>query len=175
VLLWLFRPLKFLSRALRDLNSPRRIAAGVALGMVVGLVPKDNLTAALLGMLLLTLRVNLAAGTLSALLFIWIGALWEPVLDRIGYALLISPTLEPYWSRLYQLPLMPWTGLNNTIVLGGLVMGAALFYPAYHITSRCLSALSDKYGERIQQRLQKYRIYQICTGADFASAWSWKA
>ena len=174
MLLWVFRPLKFLAGTMRDLSSPRRIAVAVALGMLVGLVPKDNLTAVLLGMLLLTLRVNLAAGSLSALFFTWIGKLSEPILDRAGYALLVSPSLEPIWSRLYQLPLVPWTGLNNTILLGSLVFGLALVYPAYHITSRCLLTLSEKYGDRILEELQKYRIYQVCTGADFASAWSWK-
>ena len=174
MLLWLFRPLKFLAGAMRDLSSPRRIAVALALGMLVGLVPKDNLTAVALGMLLFSLRVNLAAGSLSALLFIWIGKLSEPILDRVGYALLVSPSLEPIWSRLYQLPMVPWTGLNNAIVLGSLVIGLALFYPAYHITSRCLLALSEKYGDRVMEELKKYRIYQLCTGADFASAWSWR-
>lgn len=60
---WFIKPLRYLAGALRDLNSPRRIALGVALGMLVGLVPKDNLTAAALGVVLLTFRVNLAAGT----------------------------------------------------------------------------------------------------------------
>jgi len=174
VLFWVFRPLKFLAGAMRDLTSPRRIAAAVALGMVVGIVPKDNLTAAVLGMLLLSLRLNLAAGSLSTLFFMWIGVLSEPILDRVGYALLTSPPLVPYWSRLYQLPLVPWTGLNNTIVLGSLVLGLALFYPVYHITSRGLLALSEKYGDRIMEELKKYRIYQVCTGVNFASAWSWK-
>ena len=50
-MLWFIKPFRYLASALRDLNSPRRIAWGVALGMVVGLVPKDNLTAAALGML----------------------------------------------------------------------------------------------------------------------------
>lgn len=60
---WFIKPLRYLAGALRDLNSPRRIALGVALGMLVGLLPKDNLTAAALGVVLLTFRVNLAAGT----------------------------------------------------------------------------------------------------------------
>ena len=174
MLFWVFKPLKFLAGAMRALSSPRRIAAAVALGMLVGLVPKDNLTAAVLGMLLLSLRLNLAAGSLSTLLFMWIGMLSEPILDRVGYALLTLPSLEPYWSRLYQLPLVPWTGINNTLVLGSLVLGLALFYPVYHTASRSLLALSEKYGDRVIEELKKYRVYQVCTGADFASTWSWK-
>ncbi len=174
MILWFVRPLKYLVGSIRDLSSPRRIAAGVALGMVIGLVPKDNLTAAALGMLLLALRVNLAAGSLSTLLFLWIGSSFEPILDRIGFALLSWPALEPIGSRLYQLPLVPWTDLNNTLVMGGLVLGLALYYPVYHVSSRCMLLFTEQYGDRITAALKKYKVGLTVTGANFASGWSWR-
>jgi uncharacterized protein (TIGR03546 family) len=173
-MLWFVRPLKLLVKSTRDLGSPRRIAAGVALGMLIGLVPKDNLTAAALGVLLLALRVNLAAGMLSALVFLWVGLYFEPIMDRIGFALLTWPALEPWWSSLYRRPIVPWSDLNNTLVLGGLVLGLALFYPVYHVTSRCLLLFSERWGGALTARLKRYWLVQIVTGVDFASAWSWR-
>ncbi len=174
MILWFVRPLKHLIGSIKDLSSPRRIATGVMLGMVIGLVPKDNLTAAALGMLLLALRVNLAAGSLSTLLFAWLGYCFEPILDRIGFAVLTAPALAPIGSRLYHLPLVPWTDLNNTLVMGGLVLGLALSYPVYHVTSRCLLMFAEQYGDRITATLKKYKIGLTVTGANFASTWSWR-
>jgi uncharacterized protein (TIGR03546 family) len=174
MILWFVRPLKLLVKSMRDLNSPRRIAAGVALGMMIGLVPKDNLTAVALGILLFALRVNLAAGSLSALAFLWVGLVFEPILDRIGFALLTWPVLEPVWSSLYRQPLVPWTDLNNTLVMGGLVLGLILCYPVYHVSSRCLVVFSEQWGSAILARLRKYRLAHIAAGVDFASAWSWR-
>lgn len=174
-MVWLpfVKPFRFLLATLRDLHSPRQISAGIAIGMVIGLVPKENLTAAILGVLLMMLRVNLAAGMLSALAFSWIGFLADPVFDRVGYAMLASHTLSPYWNAAFQLPVVPWTALNNTVVMGSLLLGVALAYPLYHVVSRILEAFLGRYGEPIGQRLKKYRLYQIIVGADVATSWRW--
>jgi len=172
--LWFIKPIRFLVSALRDLNSPRRIAWGVALGMVVGLVPKDNLTAAVLGMLLLTVRINLAAGTFTALIFACLAAFCDPFTDRLGFALLTSPSLLPFWNWLFQWPATAWTGLNNTIVVGSLALGMWLFYPVYFLTSRSAMRLKERYGDRLSDRLKKYRLYQALLGADLSTSWSWE-
>jgi len=172
VLLWI-KPIRFVVAALRDLNSPRRIAWGVALGMVVGLVPKHNLTAAALGMLLLTVRINLAAGTVTALVCACLAAFCDPFTDRLGFALLTSPSLTPFWNWFFQWPATAWTGLNNTIVIGSLALGLWLFYPVYFLTSRSVIRLKERYGERLSERLKKYRLYQVLWGADLSTSWSW--
>ncbi|NLF73468.1 MAG: TIGR03546 family protein [Candidatus Anammoximicrobium sp.] len=173
-MLWFIKPVRFLVAALRDLNSPRRIAWAVALGMVVGLVPKDNLTAAALGTLLLTVRINLAAGTCTALACACLAAFCDPFTDRLGYALLTAPALTPYWNGLFQWPAAAWTGLNNTIVVGSLALGLWLFYPVYFLTSRGVRRLQERYGARLSERLQKYRLYQLLWGVDLSASWSWK-
>lgn len=173
-MLWFIKPFRYLAGALRGLNSPRRIAWGVALGMVVGLVPKDNLTAAALGMLLLTLRINLAAGTCTALVCVCLAAFCDPFTDRFGYALLTSPSLTPFWNWLLQCPAMAWTGLNNTVVVGSLALGLWLFYPVYFLTSRSVMRLQKRYGARLSGRLKKYRLYQVLLGADLSTGWSWQ-
>ena len=171
--LWFIKPVRYLASALRDLNSPRRIAWGVALGMLVGLVPKDNLTAAALGIVLLTFRINLAAGTCTALVCACLGAYSDPVTDRLGYAVLTAPELMPFWNWLFQLPLAAWSGLNNTVVMGNLALGLWLLYPVYHATSRSVMWLQRRYGVQLAERLKKYRVYQALLGADLSTTWSW--
>jgi len=171
-MLWFIKPLRYLAAALRDLHSPRRIAWGVALGMLVGLVPKDNLTAAVLGLALFSLRINLAAGTCTALLCACLGAWADPLTDRLGYAVLTAPSLVPFWTWLFQSPLSAWSGLDNTIVIGNLTLGLWLLYPVYHLTSRSAMGLQRRYGEWLAERLRKYRIYQALYGADLSTSWS---
>jgi len=172
--LWFIKPFRYLAGALRDLNSPRRIAWGVALGMVVGLVPKDNLTTAALGMLLLTVRINLAAGTCTALVCACLAAFCDPFTDRLGFALLTSPSLTPFWNWLFQCPAAAWSGLNNTIVIGSLALGLWLFYPTYFLSSRGVLRFQKRYGTRLSERLKKYRAYQALLGADLSTSWSWE-
>ena len=168
----MIRPLRYFLGALRDVTSPRRIAYGTALGALVGLVPKDNLTAVFLGVLLFGLRVNLAAGTCSALLFAWIGSRIDHVADRFGYALLTMPELQVYWVRLFQTPWGRWTGLDNTVVLGQLVLGLWLFYPVYRVTKLVAKGLAARYAAGLQEKCKKYRVYQLLFGADVATSWS---
>lgn len=167
------KPLRFLVGALRDLNSPRRIAWGVALGMLIGLVPKDNLTAAVLGMVLLTFRLNLAAGACAALICAYLAPFCDPFTDRLGYAVLTAPALVPFWSWLFQSELTVWSGLNNTVVMGSLTLGLWLLYPVYHLTSRGAMWLQRRYGDRLTGRLKKSRLYQALWGCDLSTSWSW--
>jgi uncharacterized protein (TIGR03546 family) len=141
--------------------------------MLVGLVPKDNLTAAALGIVLLTFRINLAAGTLAALIFACLGSYGDALTDRLGYAVLTAPSLFPLWNWLFQSQLTVWSGLNNTAVMGNLTLGLWLLYPVYHLTSRTAMWLQRRYGVQLAERLKKYRLYQALWGVDLSTSWSW--
>lgn len=128
---WLAQQLRYLFGFLWTNDSPRQIACGIALGVVLGLTPKGNLLAVLVATLLLALRVNPQAGMLSALLVSFVTPWCDPLADVIGQSLLASPRLHPLWTRLYNIPLVPWSGFNNTLVLGSFTLGWLLFYPTY--------------------------------------------
>lgn len=160
----ILQPLRFLARALTDEDSDQQLALGFALGAVIGLVPKGNLTAALLMMLLTALRVNLAAGMLGIFAFSWLGMLTDPLTHRLGETLLTNQTLEPIWSALYALPLLPWTAFNNTVVLGSLLTGLLLFYPVY----RGSQPLFIRYTPLVRDRLRSLRIVQQIERAEMA-------
>lgn len=171
MIFWFIKPLRLLANTLRDTSSYRRIAYGIAVGMVVGLVPKDNLTAVLLGMIMFSLRINLAAALGSAMLFSWIGVLADPLSNRIGFYLLTASNLQTFWAWLYQQPLMAWTGFHDTTVLGSLILGLWLFYPVYRISKQQIKRLLDRYGEAMTERMARYKVYQFLFGADMASSW----
>lgn len=161
----LLKPLNLAVQALSDQSSPRQLAAGLALGMVAGLVPKGNLTAVGLMMLLLMVRVNLGAGLLSACVCSWLGVLVDPWTHRLGLWLLEHESLLPLWTALYNMPLVPWTGFNNTVVLGSLVSGSALFYPVYRLSRPPLA----RYAPLLRERLQRYRLVRLLRGAEWGA------
>lgn len=114
-------------------TKPQQIALAIALGVMLGLIPKANLIAFALVMALFLLRCNLGFGILTAALV----SLAMPKLDiaahQLGLKLLSHESLVNSMGTLFQYPLFAWTSLNNTVVLGGFVMGAVAFFPVYAI------------------------------------------
>ena len=128
--------LRFLVCAFNRERSPRQLALGIALGVVIGLVPKANLVAVALVLMLFALRINLLAGLTTAIGFSWLSLLIDPVLDHLGRALLTLVPLQPLFAGIYELPYVPWTAFNNTVVMGALFVGLLQFYPTYRFAKR---------------------------------------
>lgn len=164
-MLWL-RPVQFVAQALTDGSSPRQLAWGIALGMLIGLVPKENLTAVALVIAVSALRVNLAAVSGSALVFAWSGVLLDPLSHRLGLALLEADLLRPFWTWLFERPLMPWTSFNNSVVLGSLLIGLMLMYPVY----RGVRPLCVRYLPVVEDRLKQLRIVRVLWGIEVAGS-----
>ena len=159
MLLWIFRPLKYLLSAISPHDTARQLALGLALGIAVGLVPKGNLTAIVLTMVLFGSRVNLGTGVLAAFCFSWIGTLLDPVSHVIGSAILNLPPIQSALGPVFNVPLVPWTALNNTVVLGSLVLGGAQFYLSYRISR----PLFEKYQPKLLQQLRRLRPERTVT------------
>jgi uncharacterized protein (TIGR03546 family) len=151
---WLARQFHYYYGFLKTHDSPRQLALGLAFGVVLGLTPKGNLLALLVGMLLFSFRVNLQMGMLTGLGVSFIAALFDPVTERIGYGLLTAPPLRSTWTALYNLPLVPWTGFNNTVVLGSFVLGWMLFYPAYRVSLPVFQWRADRQSRAAKDKTQ---------------------
>lgn len=130
-------------------TAPRQIGAGIALGFLIGLMPKATLTAQLLIVLLMATRVNIPMALLAALAVSLANPLIDKLSDPIGYAILTSEALRPLWTRLYNIPVIPWTGFNNTVVPGGLVLGGLLLAPVYFSGKRFGVFYNEKFRERV--------------------------
>lgn len=163
--MFFLKPLRFLARALVQDNTPTQMAFGFALGLMIGLVPKGNLIAITLMIVLGSLRVNLGVGMLTALAVSWLGPLLDNLTHPIGQTLLANESLTSFWTELYNMPVAPWTKFNNTIVLGSFALGVSLALPAFFI-SRPVFA---KYVPDWSERLQKYRLWQLLLGGELAS------
>jgi uncharacterized protein (TIGR03546 family) len=150
VLKWLFGML----RALVADRKPGAVAGGVAWGLLLALIPGGNLLWMTLFLVSLLLSINTATELLFLAAFRLLVPLADPLLDRLGYALLSLPLLRPFFTRLLELPLAGFTRINNTLVCGGLVTGLLLWGPVY----LGFKALVLLFREKVQARLAQSRL-----------------
>ena len=112
-------------------TKPRQIALAVAIGVMLGLIPKANLLAFVLVLSLFLLRCNLGFGILAAALVSLTTIRLDVRIDLLGQKLLANASVVDLEATLFQYPLFAWTALNNTLVLGSFVAGAIAFVPVY--------------------------------------------
>ena len=160
--MFMLRPFRLFFKALVVDATPSQMAMGFALGVLVGLVPKGNLLAIGLMMLMCSLRVNLGVGLATVFATSWIGVLLDPISHRIGEFLLKNESLRPLWEEMYDTMLLPWTDFNNTVVLGSFSMGAAAFVPLYFLSKPVFGVLTP----RLVTWAQRFRLVSLLWGGE---------
>jgi uncharacterized protein (TIGR03546 family) len=67
----------------------------------------------------------------------------------LGYAFLSAPALAPLWTELYNTPVLPWTGFNNTVLLGGLIFGLVMFVPIYIYAKKGAVVYNERFKVKV--------------------------
>lgn len=134
MLVFLVRQTLNLKRAILGRRQPHQLAWGLALGLLLGLVPYGNLLALLILLLILSLAVNHGMAAVAAVAMSAVAAHIDPQSHAVGNYLLTHPELASYWATFWQWPFVPWTDINNTVVLGSLVIGTAALVPTYLVS-----------------------------------------
>ena len=140
-----YRMLKSLLEALQGGGDPNHAAAGFALGAALGLVPKDTLFTALFLLSFFVVRADKGLAFLSAALFTPLAYAFDGPAHALGSALLSSAALAPLWTALYDMPVVPWTRFNNTVVLGNLALGLALLAPLFLASRRAIVVYRERW------------------------------
>ena len=156
--------LKLVQQLVKALNSegtPLQVALGIALGACLGLTPIGSLHNAALFLLVLVLNVSLAGFWLGWGVFVPFGFLLDPLFDRIGHALLAADALRPLWTALTNLPVVPFTNFNNTVVLGSFVFWLAALVPILLGAKWAIA----KYRATIYERLRRTRAFKAVTAS----------
>jgi uncharacterized protein (TIGR03546 family) len=142
----LLRTVRLTLKGLSKLPDGRAVALGVAIGLAVGIVPKGNLLALALGVLLCSLRLSLVAGLAVAVFVSFSAHHADPLFNAVGEAVLEFEPLRPLWTRAAALPFSDWSQFNNTVTMGSFLVGCLLIYPVYRLLrpplERFLPALS---------------------------------
>src|ERR1041384_365247 len=119
-------------KALHSEGTPGQVAAGIALGAILGLTPLVNLHNLVVFAVIVMFNVSFPGAMLGWALFTPLGFALDPMFDAIGHRLLLdTPSLTALWTSLYNVPVMPLTNFNNTVVLGSLLFSLVLLVPLY--------------------------------------------
>lgn len=169
-MLTLLKLLQSLVRTLHSEGAPWQIAAGVMLGSALGLTPIMSGHNLVIVLLIFVLNVSVGAALLGLALFAPLGFLLDPIFDRVGRQLLIeTPALEPLWTALYNIPAVPYTSFNNSVVLGSLVSWMVLALPIYLLAR--LGVL--RYRATVGERVRRSRFYQVVTTSRLYNVYTW--
>jgi uncharacterized protein (TIGR03546 family) len=147
----LIKLIQSLVGALHSEGTPGQLALGIALGSILGLTPLMNIHNAIVFAAIMLLNVSFAGGMLGWALFVPIGFLLDPLFDWIGHSLLLAPSLRGLWTSMYNMPIVPLTNFNNTIVLGSLVFSLLLLLPLFFATRWGVARYRVTVGERVRQ------------------------
>ena len=141
---WLFRQIQSIRKALAGRQHPEQLAWAVAIGVWIGLVPAGNLVSISLVVLALCLNINHAMAAITAVAVAFAGVVLDPFTNSMGQWVLDQPTLQGFFAWSWQQPLVPWTDLNNTVVMGSLLLGAMTLFPAYSLSLPLFKSIAKK-------------------------------
>jgi len=150
-------------KVLQNDASPVQIAFGAVLGVFFGLVP-GILMKCFIFVLIMILRVNIGAAFASAAVFGLIGLFTDPLSDKIGYFILNTDSLLPFWISLYNVPVVPFTKFNNTVVMGNIALSFIFFVPVYLLSNGFIAY----YRKNWRDKVAKWRIVKLLTASSIS-------
>jgi uncharacterized protein (TIGR03546 family) len=143
--------LQSLVKALHSEGTPGQVALGLALGSILGLTPLLSLHNLLVAALILLLNVSVPGAMLGWALAVPLGFALDPMFDALGRQLLLgTPALTPLWTALANLPVVPLSNFDNTVVLGSLVSALLLFAPIFFGSRWAVRRYRETIGERVR-------------------------
>jgi uncharacterized protein (TIGR03546 family) len=154
--------LKQIFNFLKLLNSDTEttpLAYGLALGLILGFAPFFSLQTFLVLMIVFVFRVQLGAAFLSAFFFKLIAFLFDYPAHLLGKSILEAELFRPAFTELYNLPIVPMTRFNNSIVMGSMIVSFILF-PFAVIGFR---KLIEAYRKTIISRFKNTKFWKAFT------------
>jgi uncharacterized protein (TIGR03546 family) len=158
----LLKLIQSLIQTLHSEGTPGQVAAGIALGSMLGLTPLVNLHNLVVFALIVILNVSFGGAMLGWALFVPVGFLLDPAFDWIGTRLLLdTPALTPLWTALYNMPVAPLTNFNDSVLLGSLVFSLALWTPLFFAARWGVA----RYRATVAERVRRSKLYRAVTAS----------
>ena len=133
-----------------------QIATAIACGFILGMTPSFSLQTIVVVIIVCLFRIQLAAVFVSAFFFKIIAWGLDPVFHLTGDFILNLKSLKPLYETMYNMPLLPFTRFNNTIVAGSGITSIVLS-PFIFIVSKILI---NKYREVIVRRIKNTKLWK---------------
>ena len=145
--------LKWILSTVAALNSNKKtgeLAAGVSFAFMLALIPSGNLLWPILLFITIFLKVHQGMEFIWLAIFKLIVPIFDPLLNPVGRAVLTFGPLHKFFTALNNIPLIPFTDFNNTLVMGGLVIGILLFVPLFILFKFLVEKYRDNFKEKVE-------------------------
>lgn len=152
-----------LIRLLHSDTGQNQIASGLAFGIFLGFAPFLSLQTLLVLLIVFVFRVQLGAAFLSAFFFKFVAFLLDPVADVLGRSLLENPSLRPIWLTMYNVPLLPMTRFNNSIVMGSFLISLLLCPILFFVFKNLITT----YRATVVQKIEKTKAWKAFKATKF--------
>ena len=143
-----------------------QLAAGFSWGLLLALVPAGNFFWIVLFLLSFFFRHNHASKLFLMAVIKLLSPVSAPWLDALGWEILHLEALRPLFVSLYNMPFVPFTKFNNTLVAGGLVGGLVLWILVFFL----FMFLVGLYRNTIAARIRKSKIVRAIAKFPLLSA-----
>ncbi len=158
--------LKQIFAFLKLLNSEtgtQQIAWGIAAGFILGMTPTLSLQSLLVFLCLFIFRIQIGAAFVSAFFFSFLAYLLDPIFDSAGSRVLESEGLQGVFTTLYNLPLIPLTRFNNSVVMGSGIVAFCLAPGIYFLSV----FLVNKYRRTVVDRFKQTKFWKAVQATGF--------
>jgi len=132
--LFILKLISTVRRAIAGRRYPSQLAWGLALGVLLGLIPHGNFLTVALVLFVLALQVNHAMVALVGIGLTFAAPKLDPQFHAVGQWFFEQPQVAETMAKAWQWPLVPWTDLNNTVVMGSFLIGLAAVLPIAMLT-----------------------------------------
>jgi uncharacterized protein (TIGR03546 family) len=139
----------------------------MALGLCLGLTPIGSLHNLVVLAIAMLTTVSFPGFMLGWAVAVPVGFALDPVFDRVGMSLLLNDRLAPFFTWVVNTPVVAWSRLNNSIVIGSLVCWLVVVIPAAFV----FKALVAKYREHVFARLEQMKVFQAIKASKLYQAY----
>ena len=146
----MIKPIAKLIVALNGNIKKSQIAAGFSWGLLLGLIPAGNIFWIILFAASFFFKHHHASKILVLAIMKLLAGAVAPLMDMAGWEILHIEALQPLFTSLYNMPFVPWTRFNNTLVAGGLVSGLILWLPVFFLVSLLVPVYRSKVVPKIR-------------------------
>ena len=137
--------------ALNSNLGKKQIAAGFSWGLLLGLIPAGNVFWVVLFIVSFFFKHHHASKLLVIAIFKLVSGVFAPFVDIVGWEVLHIEALQPLFTSLYNMPFVPFTRFNNTLVAGGLVSGLVLWLPVFILVTLFIPLYRNTLAPKIKE------------------------
>jgi uncharacterized protein (TIGR03546 family) len=139
------------------------LALGMTCGFILGMTPTLSLHSLLIFLILFFFRIQIGAALIAAFFFKFVAFLLDPAFHAVGIKVLEMESLQGIYTTLYNMPLIPFTRFNNSIVMGSAVITFALS-PIVFLLSQYFII---KYRVTVLARFKETKVWKAVEATKF--------